>query len=789
MLNHCLVIVFNLLTLAHSYHCYLLTRAHSYFCLLINYLIWISRERINYVDVAIKVIAKSAKKTNDDVLFKRRIENEIKVHSKLKHNNIVELYTVFEDDDAVYVVMELCAQGNLYKYLKLYGTLNEKEAAFIMHQLLLALEYMHTIGIVHRDLKLSNILISDIGDGEANELNVKLCDFGLAVILEHPDEEHFTLCGTPNYIAPEVAMQRSHGLPADLWSVGCLFYSMVVGAPPFEQGDVKHTLQKIVTGEYSEPSGISENALDFMRSLLDINPLKRASVTEILSHPFIATAINDDTLPIIGNISTITCTETDRTSGQSYSQSSSLSMPLSISVDHYPLYAPSANSNEYHNQLWQERHIPEKYGRFSPPSESRTKNASKASILVSSMNSRDYSKPQPSFEPDTSLKGVNIHRSLKQGSTDKGNRYDRNNSGDSSTSSSSISVSKSLARMSSGWINNIHGVRESSNMCTDTSNQVVVTPTPILPNIITSMQPFKYVDSKGDMILISNEHDILISTKLKISGKLMPSRLIVRSSNPLELKFGSVDTIMLSELEKLYAHKDVTVNGNADSTLTSAKLDLLKDKLMLKSYSIYKLPSIIQKIYLKASKMLEIINAKLPKVIVYLTPTTTVSSSDTKASSDCYSIPCKCMLMSNEPLPDYRVQWANGTTLKYSLQSGSLKIELCNAYASSNTSNDSSTTATDDLFVWEGFMHNDYNSSVSVNDSNDIGKLRDSAETDSDKLSSNHINFNSSNFPDRIKSYIHIAQLTMGKCIQMAAKSNSSTSYPIITVEKIDFEG
>ncbi len=760
--------------------------------LIITHLICTYRERVIYVDVAIKVIAKSAKKSNDDITFKKRIENEIKVHSKLKHNSIVELYTVFEDDEAVYVVMELCAQGNLYKYLKLYGALNEKEAAFIMHQLLLALEYMHTIGIVHRDLKLSNILISNIANNEDNKLHVKLCDFGLAVVLEHPDEEHFTLCGTPNYIAPEVAMQRSHGLPADLWSVGCLFYSMVVGAPPFEQGDVKHTLQKIVTGEYAEPSGISENALDFMRSLLDINPLKRASVTEILSHPFIATAVTDETLPIIGNISTITCTETDRTSGQSYSQSSSLSMPLSVSVDHYPQYASLSNSNEYHNQQWLENNIPEKLGRFSPPAQSKTKDtsSSKASISISSGYTRDYSKPQPSFEPDTSLKGVDVNRSAKRLSRDgKVSRYHRSNSCDSSTSSSSVSVTKSLARMSSGWISHINDVRESSNMGTNVSNKVVSSLTPILPNIITAMQPFKYVDSRGDMILISNEHDILISTKLNISGKLTPSRLLVRSSNPLELRFGGVDTVMMRELEQLYAHKNAvtTTGGSADSTLTGAKLDLLTDKLLLKSYSIYKLPSVIQKIYLKASKMLEIINTKLPKVIVYLTPTAS-SKSDDKSATNCYNVPCKCMLMSNEPLPDYRIQWANGTTLKYSLQSGKLKIEVCNTSTSSSTSNDSSTTANDDLFVWEGFMQNDYTNTLSVNDSNDIGKLRDSAETDSDKLSSNQINFNSSSFPERIKGYIHVAQLTMGKCIQMAAGTSSNTSYPIITVEKMNFD-
>ena len=87
-------------------------------------------------------------------------------------------------------------------------------------------------------------------------------DFGLAVQMEHPDEEHFTICGTPNYIAPEVASQRAHGTPADLWSVGCLFYSLMTGSMPFEHaGGVRDTLQLIIAGRYENPSGVSEDGI------------------------------------------------------------------------------------------------------------------------------------------------------------------------------------------------------------------------------------------------------------------------------------------------------------------------------------------------------------------------------------------------------------------------------------------------------------------------------------------------------------------------------------------------
>ena len=143
-------------------------------------------------------------------------------------------------------------------------------------QLLRALEYIHSKGVVHRDLKLSNILITEaiINDGKhlSKRIFVKICDFGLAVRILHPDEEHFTLCGTPNYIAPEIAAQRSsHGYPADLWSIGCLFYSMMVGEPPFEQENIPQTLQAIMAGEFEIPKGVfSETAIDFLRSLLTL---------------------------------------------------------------------------------------------------------------------------------------------------------------------------------------------------------------------------------------------------------------------------------------------------------------------------------------------------------------------------------------------------------------------------------------------------------------------------------------------------------------------------------------
>lgn len=228
-------------------------------------------------EIAIKIINKMK---IHEMNINHRVQNEILLHIPLEHENIVHAWHAFEDEENIYIVMELCSGGNLYKLLKKRGKMSESEAVAVIRQLLQALEYLHSNNIIHRDLKLSNILLvtdaaSSGGDHlDRQSLRIKVCDFGLAIQLTHPDEEHFTLCGTPNYIAPEVASQQNHGYPADLWSVGCLFYSMVVGTPPFEQNNVHDTLQSIIKGEFKQPKpeegGLSHTGRDFIECLLQL---------------------------------------------------------------------------------------------------------------------------------------------------------------------------------------------------------------------------------------------------------------------------------------------------------------------------------------------------------------------------------------------------------------------------------------------------------------------------------------------------------------------------------------
>ncbi|RYY82829.1 serine/threonine-protein kinase, partial [archaeon] len=250
-----------------------------------------ARHRESNQDVAIKVIEKNVNMDHEDPAnglnrpsisgkqqqLRQRIDNEISLHKCLKHTHIVELLEWFEDDDYVYIVQEYCPDGNLYRLLKAWGRLSEAASLEIIRQVLCAVHHIHTQGIIHRDLKLSNILIHHL-DKSINlstastffteQIVVKVCDFGFAVAHTHPDDEHHTLCGTPNYIAPEVLQQphtsqnplhpQSHSSKSDVWSVGILLHTLVMGEAPFEQPTLPLTLQHIRTTPYSPPrEGVS----------------------------------------------------------------------------------------------------------------------------------------------------------------------------------------------------------------------------------------------------------------------------------------------------------------------------------------------------------------------------------------------------------------------------------------------------------------------------------------------------------------------------------------------------
>merc|ERR1712061_453983 len=160
-----------------------------------------------------------------------------------------------------------------------------------MNQMLLGVKYLHDRKIIHRDLKLGNIFLND-------QMEIKLGDFGLATKVDYDGERKRTLCGTPNYIAPEVLTKKGHSYEVDIWSIGCIMYTLLVGKPPFETQTLKDTYKRIRANEYHVPSKVGPLAKLLIRKLLQHDPLKRPTIKEILQDDFMTMGYLPSRLPV-----------------------------------------------------------------------------------------------------------------------------------------------------------------------------------------------------------------------------------------------------------------------------------------------------------------------------------------------------------------------------------------------------------------------------------------------------------------------------------------------------------
>ncbi|XP_027196257.2 serine/threonine-protein kinase polo [Dermatophagoides pteronyssinus] len=210
---------------------------------------------------------------------KTKMSLEISIHRSVDHKHIVKFYSFFEDSNFVYIILELCGKRSLMEMQKRRKRISEAELRYYVRQITLACVYLHNSRIVHRDLKLGNLFLND-------DMQVKLGDFGLATKL-NPGEQRKTLCGTPNYIAPEILLEAGHGFEVDVWSLGCIVFTMAVGRPPFETEELKNTYRKIKKNDYTIPNDINPELATFIHKMLQADPSKRPTMQQILNDPYL----------------------------------------------------------------------------------------------------------------------------------------------------------------------------------------------------------------------------------------------------------------------------------------------------------------------------------------------------------------------------------------------------------------------------------------------------------------------------------------------------------------------
>ena len=227
---------------------------------------------------------------------------------ELNHKNITKILELFESDNYILIIMEYINGGNLFSFVKKRRKLSEKTAKFLFKQIIEGIEYIHSKNIVHRDIKLENILI-DLKN------NIKICDFGIGKILNNKNEKLYDQCGTLMYMAPEILLNKKKGFeafPIDLWSCGICLYIMLSGTIPFSinnnnnnnnnynnnnnnynndsnnnERDSRILQYNIINNEPKSINNISIEAIDLIMGLLNKDPKKRYNIYQVLNHPWL----------------------------------------------------------------------------------------------------------------------------------------------------------------------------------------------------------------------------------------------------------------------------------------------------------------------------------------------------------------------------------------------------------------------------------------------------------------------------------------------------------------------
>uniref|UniRef100_A0A8D2L6B4 Serine/threonine kinase 33 n=1 Tax=Varanus komodoensis TaxID=61221 RepID=A0A8D2L6B4_VARKO len=227
------------------------------------------------------------------------LEREVSILKRVNHEHIIHLEEVFETPKRMYLVMELCEDGELKEILQKKGQFTENETRHIIQSLASAIAYLHRKDIVHRDLKLENILVksSDIDEENEIKLNIKVTDFGLAVQKMGGSESMFqSTCGTPIYMAPEVISAHDYSQQCDVWSIGVIMYMLLCGEPPFIASSEEKLFEVIKKGDlhfkHSTWESIGETAKNVLQLLLKVDPAHRITANELLDSQWITVSFS-----------------------------------------------------------------------------------------------------------------------------------------------------------------------------------------------------------------------------------------------------------------------------------------------------------------------------------------------------------------------------------------------------------------------------------------------------------------------------------------------------------------
>lgn len=226
----------------------------------------------------------------------RRVQQEISLMEQLNHPNLVRMLETIDSPKRIHIVMEYAGGCNLCTHVKAKRRLPEPEARHIFVQIMAGLEYMHNNGVIHRDVKLENVLFTEEGD-------MKLLDFGFSVLCRDPNKKLKIFCGTPSYMAPEIVMRKEYlGRPVDVWSLGVLLYACLCGCFPFVAKTYPDLYKKIAQAQITFPDHLSTNAKDLLRRMLHPDCASRITLSAVRKHAFVGGSLPPPFRAVAGEI-------------------------------------------------------------------------------------------------------------------------------------------------------------------------------------------------------------------------------------------------------------------------------------------------------------------------------------------------------------------------------------------------------------------------------------------------------------------------------------------------------